>query len=350
MKHVRNTLILFAILAFMIVAPAQQQVAHSQSCSEATAILEGPAAIPFFATPNEIGDPPYGVFEVCDDGTFLLELAPFFLEGVPGLEVQCFSDANQWSEIGVTSSIAGVGNQLVVSVEGYDICGIFNQDSLLDGDISAGTPPAISAAVGVEFQNFLFETETIENLFSLEAPMVAEILFLNYQPVAPTSGMQPTIQVYSTTDFEAGSTYANEYARLESLLVARPVLEGLSPLPHLPEQDLPQLVCGAPVYISSPDHAGIRYLTAYGFGDDSIRSTDVYYTYQGLSANGTYYISVMFPLLIEDLPPLPLFAFTDQVFAGYYERIQRELTAAEIEQISPSIATLDRIVKSIEIE
>lgn len=351
MKYLTSIPSLFAFAAVVLLLPLTTTTASAQGCTSPIEILDGPSATPYFATANEIGNPPYGVFEVCETGLFTLELEPFFLSGVPDLAIECFNENRQWTDVGVFSSARDDNATIIMSSGPHEVCGIFNAEVLLDDVTAGGGPPIDSTSIAVSFQNPFSETETIENTRSLTELNAAEILFLNYEPAVTDSGVQPSILVFDAAAFAENSRYQTEYVLLESLIASNLDLTTIEPLPHLPTRSMSQLIQAQPVLLQGVGHEGVRYLTAYSPTEDRLSESAIYYTYQGLTADGAYYISATFPLIITDLPRPQILRFGGRSFDNYLDRIERSLIADEDGAvITPAVALLDELVQSIEIQ
>ncbi len=101
---------------------------------------------------------------------------------------------------------------------------------------------------------------------------------------------------------------------------------------------------------------GIRYLTQYAQYYAPINNHDMFYTYQGMTADGQYWISAIVPmshpLLPADPSILPEGATVDNfgdIFVGYIGNLTNQLNTQAPESFIPSLTALDQMVASIEI-
>ncbi|NDJ86798.1 MAG: hypothetical protein GYB66_13005 [Chloroflexi bacterium] len=98
---------------------------------------------------------------------------------------------------------------------------------------------------------------------------------------------------------------------------------------------------------------GIRYVTFYSQALVPIMDTQLIYTFQGLSHDGQYYISAIFPVdsgLFPETDPQDL--DLDAIAADYDNHVSQvalDLDALEDDAFSPSLESLDEIILSIEI-
>ena len=51
-----------------------------------------------------------------------------------------------------------------------------------------------------------------------------------------------------------------------------------------------------PEYLKFENGSGVRYLTMYGQGFAPINNHDLFYSFQGLTADGRYWVSVIMPV------------------------------------------------------
>ncbi len=146
---------------------------------------------------------------------------------------------------------------------------------------------------------------------------------------------------------------------LRTLLQTRPALADLDPardLPFLPPFNAAQMFATQLRYVDFPSGSGIRYLTQYGQSLYPINNYDLFYTFQGLSADGTTYISAIFPvnhpLLPADgnTPPGGDWnAFFDQ-FEPYVAEVRTALDAQPPDVFVPNLTLLDAMMASITLQ
>jgi hypothetical protein len=102
---------------------------------------------------------------------------------------------------------------------------------------------------------------------------------------------------------------------------------------------------------------GIRYLTEYAQDFTTVNNTDLIYTYQGLSSDGQYWVSVILPI---NNPILPADAISppgglsweelSNNYAAYITDMINQLNSQPSESYSPTLAALDELVSSISIQ
>jgi hypothetical protein len=185
-----------------------------------------------------------------------------------------------------------------------------------------------------------------------------QFLFTGYKPELGyfQAAVQPMPQVaiYNAQEYARLSwVAAMEIDRLKTLLAERP-----SPIndaiPFLPLLNAAQDLQAQVVYLDFDGGSGVRFITHYGQEPRPYVNDEQLYTFQGLSADGRYYVSVTFPIHAASLPG----SFADSPAADDYETFSRNLaiyqaeTTAALNQAAPSdftpaLALLDGIVQSL---
>lgn len=196
------------------------------------------------------------------------------------------------------------------------------------------------------------------------APAHTMIEVIKEPKLAGDFGYQATIRLYRTDDVAGMAHYQEQVEQLQTLINDRTDLaaytepvEGLTAnaLPLLPVIAEGQTIRAAARYIDNTSFAGIRYLTAYQAAVEPLDANILFYTYQGLSKDGKYVISVMvwlenslFPHQ-ADLTGADVEAFRDQGLA-YWQAAVAKLNAAESSAFNPGLDTLDALVQSFTVK
>ena len=123
-------------------------------------------------------------------------------------------------------------------------------------------------------------------------------------------------------------------------------------LPFLPWLNSSQAFCAQPGYIEFEGGAGIRYLTAF-LQEAAISDSQVFYTFQGVTDDGMYYVAAVLPLATEvfaeeggaELGPFG----PDEWHAFLIQGVAR-LNAQSGDGFAPTLTALDATVASIRIE
>jgi hypothetical protein len=102
---------------------------------------------------------------------------------------------------------------------------------------------------------------------------------------------------------------------------------------------------------------GIRYLSEYAQYFDPINNHDLFYTFQGLTEDGKYWVSSILPIsnliLPENPEPLPGGQTPEQFsnnFPTYLVDITDQLNGQTAGSFNPTLTALDALVSSIQIQ
>jgi hypothetical protein len=193
-----------------------------------------------------------------------------------------------------------------------------------------------------------------------ESPPHTLFTFLDYIPSASEEVDRenlraPVIRVYESAnlpDFELnGRTYAEEAAALADLLERRPDLALEESLPFLPLIPGIQTLNARPRYVENDSVQGIAYLTHRADRAGIVLEGRVFYTFQGFSKDGRYFIAAW---LSVDSGVLPVVfnakADFDQIMENYDLYKEARITALtwqEPDAFYPPLADLDALFDSI---
>lgn len=176
---------------------------------------------------------------------------------------------------------------------------------------------------------------------------------------APRVGDGTTVvTAFRVAETDGMLAVAGQVEALQALLAERPDLATAEDsLPFLPVNPAFQLLRSRPVYVDTPSVSGVAYLTAFeqaGEGGplDSfpLTSTSVLATFQGLSADGTWYVSVVQELDASILPAEPTgrdIRRAARDWDGYLADTAASLDAASPDDFVPSLDAFDALVSSL---
>lgn len=166
------------------------------------------------------------------------------------------------------------------------------------------------------------------------------------------------VRVYAIADMAGYEGYAERVEQLQALLAERPdlssyevVVENLTQntLPFLPILPAGQLLRARAEYVDTPALSGISYLVVYRQDVSPLLSNDVLWTFQGLSADGSHYVSATLRLSTPLFPDEVSGDFDwvnwtqEQWIAAFNEGIAT-LNAASPSDFSPSLDDLAAMV------
>ena len=116
-----------------------------------------------------------------------------------------------------------------------------------------------------------------------------------------------------------------------------------NPLPTLPDWHAQQIFHAQETILSFKNGNGIRYITSYSQAAFPDIGSNLIYSFQGITLDGKYYLSVMMPIELAGLEPMP--TDTDQ-YPNYLNTTVDRLRQAG-NSFNPSIESLDALVQSL---
>lgn len=126
-------------------------------------------------------------------------------------------------------------------------------------------------------------------------------------------------------------------------------------IPFLPFWNAAQILRTNPVYLQFQGGSGVRFLTQYGQAAWPVNNFDLFYTCQGLSQDGRYYIAAIFPVSHPELPADGEEYIGDDWmsfelnFTEYLEQIEFFLNAQSETRFTPDLSSLDAMIESLAI-
>lgn len=180
----------------------------------------------------------------------------------------------------------------------------------------------------------------------------------------PISGthFDPQISVYAVLDYDAmiPGDVTGLVTDLQSLTSggSTPSFTSpfTSPIPFLPRFDAAQAFFAHYSVEPFTSGSGIRFLTEYAQYYVPVNNTDLFYTYQGLTSDGLYWISAILPTNLATLPVDADAGFggqTQEQFSNGYDAYilaaVGQLDATAPASFTPTIDALDALVASIAI-
>jgi hypothetical protein len=165
---------------------------------------------------------------------------------------------------------------------------------------------------------------------------------ISVYPVQAYSTLRPDVIPGLVTDLQA--------------LIAGGV-PGSSYIPFLPIFNAAQTFHASYSLDPFMDGGGLRFLTLYAQYFAPVNNQDLFYTYQGLTSDGLYWVSAILPvnhvILPETADPPPGGMTWEQFSANYEVYIADMITQLEAQtpgSFSPTLTALDELVSSISIQ
>lgn len=133
---------------------------------------------------------------------------------------------------------------------------------------------------------------------------------------------------------------------------------GVGDLPFLPMWNAGQVFAVRETPLDFKNGSGIRYLTYFSQGIMPITGKSIFYTYQGLTSDGNFYVSLIMPLsqpLLDSaenqkkVNDQNLGSIDAPAYEAYLSDIQDQLNGAAPESFTPNLETLDALVRSLQV-
>ena len=164
----------------------------------------------------------------------------------------------------------------------------------------------------------------------------------------------PAIYVFPADAYRTTNEYVNENIdRLTELLEQRPAETGT--IPFLPVWNAGQMIASNVEYMDFQNGSGVRYLSQYGQAIYPINNNGLFYTFQGITSDGAWYVAVVMPvahplLPSSDEPPGGDWeAFSDQ-FETYLKETRVLLESQSDASFTPDLRLLDALAVSLQVK
>ncbi len=178
----------------------------------------------------------------------------------------------------------------------------------------------------------------------------------------PLSGTfhSATIYVYPVNEYlQINEGMAEPFNTLKGIIAGQPVPENI---PFLPAFNAAQIFHSNEQILSFQGGKGIRFLAQYGQDVSPINNQAIFYTFQGMTDDGAYYVSAILPvnapfLAADSNPDSPLppdgIPFDWQNFENitqHFDLVKQKLNAADSTDFNPALTSLDGLIQSIQIK
>jgi hypothetical protein len=170
-------------------------------------------------------------------------------------------------------------------------------------------------------------------------------------PVGKASS-SPQIFVYPVKDLKVNAAAAKAVQDLQALLQSQ---QPGKVMPYLPVQREVQMLHPQVKFMDFKNGKGVRYLTEWSSGLVPVNNRNLLYTFQGLTADGRYYVAAQLPANLASLPAdeMSLDNLPPEFSSDYTKYLSD--TAARIDQqaaeaFTPDLGKLDAMIQSIEVK
>ncbi len=181
-------------------------------------------------------------------------------------------------------------------------------------------------------------------------------------PVPSILDADVAILVFPVENFAPYDFYAMRREAMQELLLTRPNLddymvplsnESNTELPFLPVFPAAQVIRARAQYVDGVDVSGVSYITFFSQGITPFTSDSFMYTFQGLTHDGTAYVSMIAKLNTDLFPAQIAPDFNMDSFVATMQQYNIDsiatLNAASPDAFSPSLNTLDALVASFRV-
>lgn len=208
-------------------------------------------------------------------------------------------------------------------------------------DLASGVKAETIEAPGQPQQGPGWNNPPTYDLFTFEDYIISEGF--------PTAN----IAIYPVLETASRSTFAKDQIEtLQDILTNQP--ETPEQLPYLPLVNASMVFSTQFSYQNFASGDGIRYVTMFAQSINPITNQGLFYTFQGLTSDGQYYVSATFPVRTEMLPDeIPADTDWDALAANYDTYINEAVTTLDglsNSDFEPDLSVLDNTVATIKVE
>lgn len=207
-----------------------------------------------------------------------------------------------------------------------------------------------SVAAGVVGEVVPAEDAGPEGPYFATYPAHAECLLTGY--ALSDRFHEPRLYAWPVAEYAAMNPGAAEViARMGTFLVERPAAP--ESVPFLPLWGAAQMMQAKVSYLDFQNGTGVRFLTQYGQAANPINNNEMFYTFQGMTDDGVYWLGAVLPVSHPSLPadgmdvPGGDWAAFSETYEVYITGIEATLNGLADDSFTPSLAALDALVRSV---
>ena len=163
--------------------------------------------------------------------------------------------------------------------------------------------------------------------------------------------LKPQIFVYPVKDLGVNEVAQKSAAALQKLLQDK---QAGKDLPFLPLYNATQVMHAQMSYLDFKNGKGVRYLTQFAQGIVPINNHELFYTFQGLTGDGQYYVAAVLPVNLASLPADGKWNGQEPPvgsdYRKYVDGVVSILNQQSASTFTPDLRKLDELIQSIEIK
>ncbi len=226
---------------------------------------------------------------------------------------------------------------------------------VLDGkDISAnGIGFFLPTTVAADSTGTVYQPQpiTADAPFWDKMPQHYLFLFKDYQH--PNSMHLPRVYIWPIAEYISENPGFEPTVTLLQTLLAQSATVDLSTadLPFPPLFNAAKIVNLKPEFLEFQNGSGLRYLTFFAQAATPITNYGLFYTFQGITTDGLYYVNAILPLSQSELPADDSEFQIDEAFYNFYQtylaQLQMEVNEAPVESFTPDLASMDAMMGSL---
>jgi hypothetical protein len=235
-------------------------------------------------------------------------------------------------------------------------------------DLQAGSTEEPSTRYFLQFDDISFyyissvaskvNGRTVEKSLDVNNPVAPKMDQFEFQNYAALSQIKPRINVFSAQEFMdlGGDSAIKQVEKLKLLNVSQQA-NPPGELPMLLGEPSLQLIRAGLQYIKFQNGSGIRYITQYGEQPWPFDNSRLFYTFQGLTDDGAWYISAVLPVNHAALEGDDGLARMQEDYTkfqtnypAYVDYVEKQLNAEQPDTFTPNLPSLDAIIKSMVVE
>lgn len=211
----------------------------------------------------------------------------------------------------------------------------------------------------VDPSGFMYNDIPAHVRFDFSFPYTTRLLFADFQPDwAPWLAHQnlenpeivPQIFIFPTTEYAEISPLAEERIEMLKFHLDESTLSSEGELPVLPTFNSAQDLHAQVYPLAFQGGHGLRFITRYSQGVSPVVNPSIFYTFQGLTDDGSLYVAAFFPLYIPTLPDHSQIKDWDtfnQEYQDYMADISSDLEGLKPGDFEPDLDSLDALIRSI---
>lgn len=188
------------------------------------------------------------------------------------------------------------------------------------------------------------------------SPAAVRFLFNGEQPEDFFDPRMPTVLVYKAEDWvKLDPSTAEQVTSLQTLLTNKPATFP-EQIPLLPILNAAQVFNAQTKYLDFNGGSGVGFVTYYAQDVSPVTRGQIFYTFQGLTDNGKYYVAAFWPTDTETLPATyqeALGTMTDTEWANQYntylEKLVSDLNALGPDDFTPGLTPIEDMINTIEV-